>query len=72
MGDFGAAVCLWEEGGTWFFLSASVGIATWLHVVSPTHCFLPAVVAGTAALPAGRWILEDCWRVSHMMAVSAS
>lgn len=41
----------------------SVGITTWLHVVSPTQHFLPAVVAGAAALPAGRWI--PTWRVTH-------
>lgn len=41
----------------------SVGITTWLHVVSPTQRFLPAVVAGAAALPAGRWI--PTWRVTH-------
>lgn len=41
----------------------SAGITTWLHVVSPTQHFLPAVVAGAAALPVGRWI--PTWRVTH-------
>lgn len=65
MGDCAATVCLWEEEGTWSFLSASVGITARLHVVSPTQCFLPAVVTGAAALPAGRWRPADSWRGSH-------